>query len=112
MNILDDLLFNGKIGDTVTVTKERCDIVYALTQTRSVKAARCVPHKGYNLYDVAGIGISNDKRLVHKYLLAKNQREAKRQYNNIYCWKATFCELVPEEKIEQILTDNHKFPMR
>lgn len=112
MNILDDLLLNKEIGDTVTVTTGCCDIVYTKTRNQCIEATRCIPHKGCKLYDVAGISISNDKKLVHEYVLAKNQKEAKRQYNDIYCWKATFCGLVPEERIEQILTDNLKFPMR
>lgn len=72
----------------------------------------CIPHEGMILFDVTGyyLGLKTQP-FVRKYILAENAKDAKKQYENLFGWKARYCEKVtsPKEKRE-VLRDIHRIP--
>lgn len=94
----------------------RADYIYRSTYKEGVLVSKqlteCIPHEGIMLFDVAGyyLGLKTQS-FVRKYILAESVKDAKKQYKNLFGWKAKCCEKVtdPKERYE-VLHNHHVIP--
>lgn len=78
----------------------------------SIHLAEFIPADGMKIYEVAGhyVGLKS-QRLIHKYICAKCPKDAKKQYKEIYGWRAVQCaEVTDAETLHKVCTDYNLIP--
>lgn len=98
-------------NDYVLVECDRYDLVYGLSVSGNcVEIVRMIPRNGYVLFEVSG---SFAKKLSAAHMfLAKNPKDAKKQYENLYGWKASsYRAIPPSDEAKSILEDINRMPL-